>query len=196
MDTPSDSSSLTSNSTCCHVFMSGLRFSLVGLAGFAPWVFGAGKFGSTGALYTACAIPFFLLGGLALYPDVRGRLGLGKTYLLFFVAFFAFAACWCLLYLTVHGKHGEVYGALAGTIALCLILRFTFRQKGGFLEALGVVFTLFTVGYFIGDWLFYKVIPRSHAAWGQLAWGICFGFGFGAGLGWLARNSNDTKTEK
>jgi hypothetical protein len=63
--------------------MAGLRFSIVGLAGFAPWVFGAGKFHSTTILYTACAIPFFALGGLALYPDVRGRLSLGKTYLLF-----------------------------------------------------------------------------------------------------------------
>lgn len=183
------SDSNLSKSTPFTLLMAGLRFSIVGLAGFAPWVFGAGKFSSTATLYTACAVPFFALGGLALYPDVRGRLGLGKTYLLFFAAFFAFTAGWCLVYLSMHGKHGEVFGALIGTAALCLVVRSTFGQKGRFLEALGVVFTLFTVGYFIGDWLFYVAIPHSHAAWGQLAWGICFGFGFGAGLGWLARNS-------
>ncbi len=172
--------------------MAGLRFSIVGLAGFAPWVFGAGRFNSTTSLYLACALPFFALGGLALYPDVRARLSLGKSYLLFFAAFFAFATGWCLIYLTLHGKHGEVFGALLGTTALCLVMRSTFRKKGNFPEALGVAFTLFTIGYFIGDWLFYVVIPSSHAAWGQLAWGICFGFGFGAGLGWLARDSCKT----
>jgi len=177
----------TAKPTTGSVLMAGLRFSIVGLAGFAPWVFGAGKFHSTTILYTACAIPFFALGGLALYPDVRGRLSLGKTYLLFFGAFFAFSAGWCLLYLSMHGKHGEVFGALLGTAALCLVVRSTFAKQGGFLQSLGVVFTLFTVGYFAGDWLFYVVIPHSLASWGQLAWGICFGFGFGAGLGWLAR---------
>lgn len=172
--------------------MSGLRFSIVGLAGFAPWVFGAGKFSTTTSLYTACALPFFALGGLALYPDVRGRLSLGKTYLLFFAAFFVFAAGWCLLYLALHGKHGEVFGALIGTTALCLVVRSAIGSRSNFLEALGVVFTLFTLGYFIGDWLFYKVIPRSFASWGQLAWGISFGFGFGAGLGWLGRDRDDS----
>ena len=182
------SDSNVSKSTPCTILMAGLRFSIVGLAGFAPWVFGAGKFNSIAILYTACAVPFFALGGLALYPDVRERLSLPKTYLLFFGAFFAFAVGWCLIYLNSLDKYGEVFGALLGTAALCLVVRSTFERKGGFLESLGVVFTLFTTGYFAGDWLFYVVFPHSLAAWGQLAWGFCFGFGFGAGLGWLARD--------
>ena len=168
--------------------MAGLRFSIVGLAGFAPWVFGAGKFNSTATLYVACAVPFFALGGLALYPDVRGRLSLAKSYLLFFAAFFAFSAGWCLIYLNSTDKHGEIFGALLGSAALCLVVQSTFERRGKFLEALAVVFTLFSLGYFAGDWLFYVGIPRSLSAWGQLAWGFCFGFGFGAGLGWLARD--------
>lgn len=185
---------ITDKPSVRSILMAGLRFSIVGLAGFAPWVFGAGKFHSTATLYTACAIPFFALGGLALYPDVRGKLGLIKSYLLFFAGFFTFAGAWCLVYLTMHGKHGEVFGALLGTAALCLVIRSAIGKRSRFLEALGVVFTLFTVGYFIGDWLFYKVIPRSFASWGQLSWGVCFGFGFGAGLGWLANDSRGTSS--
>jgi hypothetical protein len=71
------------------------------------------------------------------------------------------------------------------------------NTRGWFIAALAL-FALHTVGYFAGDWSMYEVfVPKARAAGrgtpdyqhymtlAKLSWGLYYGLGFGAGIGWV-----------
>jgi hypothetical protein len=98
-----------------------IGFGVVSLCVFATVAFGERwmyrTLGLSGA-YLAWTIMFVLLGGAVLGSLVVGRWRLPKFYLLYGLAFFAYAAGWVAAYFTLRGVAGEWVGSLAGSVLM------------------------------------------------------------------------------
>lgn len=160
-------------------------FTLVSLAGFAPWVFAGRWFyrnvGELG-LYVVCALVFIATSGLFLHRLIIGAGSLARFYKVFTVAFLAYAAAWTAGWMLLRGHAGSVRsvtGLFLGTVLMALLLAAAFRAREAFLKTAAALFILNTAGYFAGGWL-EGIVPGTT---GRLLWGLCYGIGFGAGLG-------------
>lgn len=176
-----------------------LGFGTVSLAAFSVWAFG-GKWlqahsGETG-LYAACALVFLGLSGLLLHPLVRGPGSLLRFYTIFIPAFLCYAIIWSVAWFLLRFGTGEWLGALAGTIGFVAVVSWRFRNARGFVQTSLVVFVLNSMGYFLGGtsmhWLlgpsgssmFSGLSKPSLIVMAKLAWGLLYGLGFGAGIGY------------
>ncbi|HVY72192.1 MAG TPA: hypothetical protein VHH73_19825 [Verrucomicrobiae bacterium] len=173
-------------------------FTLLSVAGFAPWAI-AGKWlyqhiGETG-LYVVCAAVFIGLSGPLLHGLVIGPGSLGRFYKLFAPAFSAYSVLWITGWMLLRGHPGSVAGLLGGTVAMGWILARTFGAEET-IKIIAALFVLNSLGYFIGGVVEGSVIgmkslaffgdpmsKRSQAVTAKLLWGVCYGAGFGAGLG-------------
>lgn len=162
--------------------MGGLGFSLASLCVFATVAFGERwmyrNLGATGA-YVTWTILFIVLGGTALGSLVVTRWRLPKFYLLFGIAFFAYAAGWCAAYFLLPRAIGEWAGSLAGSILMALVFAFGFGAVRSLLMLSTVLFITNSVGYFVGSAINDAAGDRT----GMLAWGVVYGLFFGAGIG-------------
>ena len=94
------------------------------------------------------------------------------------------------------GHAGSLAGLLAGTALMGLLLTRAFGAGGVRLQVIAALFLLNAAGYFSGGWIHdaWRADPSaplgmalSAAARSKLAmamWGLCYGLGFGAGLGY------------
>lgn len=129
--------------------------------------------------YLAWTGLFILLGGAVLGSLVSGRWRLPRFYLLFALAFFAYAAGWMVAYFTLGGTAGEVAGSLAGSILMALVFAVGFGSLGSTLKLSAVLFVSNFLGYFIGAALFNNLKSTT----GMLLFGVVYGLFFGAGIG-------------
>ena len=119
-----------------------------------------------------------------------------RFYVLFTVAFLAYAACWILAWMSLRGHLGSVIGLLFGTAVMAWMLVWAFDARREFPKVAAVLFVLNAVGYFGGGWVEAEIVRlrtihtfgltfdgRSTLTLAMLAWGVCYGIGFGAGLG-------------
>jgi hypothetical protein len=176
-----------------------LGFTTVSVAGFAPWALGGrvlhDAIGEVG-LYAACAFVFIALSGLLLHRLIIGPGSLVRFYLLFTAAFLGYAACWTLAWMSLRGNLGSVIGLLFGTAVMAWMLVWAFDARRVFLKIAAVLFMLNAVGYFAGGWVEAGIVRlrmihivgltfdrRPMLTLARLAWGVCYGIGFGAGLG-------------
>jgi hypothetical protein len=176
-----------------------LGFTIVSVAGFAPWALGGralhAAVGEVG-MYAVCAFVFVALSGLLLHRLIIGPGSLVRFYVLFTAAFLAYAACWTLAWMTLRGNLGSVTGLLFGTAAMAWMIVYAFDARRDFVKVAAVLFVLNTVGYFAGGWVEAALVRlrtihilgmtlnrRSTLTLAMLAWGVCYGIGFGAGLG-------------
>lgn len=157
-------------------------FGVVSLCVFATVAFGERwmyrNLGLTGA-YLAWTIMFILLGGAVLGSLVVGRWRLPKFYLLYGLAFFAYAAGWTAAYFVLRGVAGEWVGSLAGSILMALVFAKGFGRLGGTLKFSAILFIANSIGYFLGSAL-NDYIRGSN---GMLLWGVAYGLFLGAGIG-------------
>ncbi len=175
-----------------------LGFAVVGVAAFSIWAYGSGWFRSLGGelgMYAAIAIVFLGLSGLILGPLAGG---MGRFYKAFLPAFIIYSVVWCLAWFGLKGRLGEWVGAFAGCMTFGWItLKMLGNTRGWLVGALGL-FALHTAGYFAGDAAMYDVwVPKArtfekgspefqhYMILAKLSWGLFYGLGFGAGLGWL-----------
>lgn len=165
------------------------RFTLVSVAGFSPWVVAGGWFyraaGEAG-LYVACLLAF-LVAALVLLPGLLdGDDRLRRTARWFLPAFTAYAVVWCACWFALGGRTGEWLGALAGGACFVALTAWLLDRPRSLLVAMLVFIIAHAAGYFTGDQA-YRVITASAQpkVFGMLAWGLCYGIGFGAGIGWL-----------
>lgn len=175
-----------------------LGFAVVSVAGFAVWAF-AGMwfhqhFGEAG-LYTACAVVFLGLSGLVLSPLVRGPRSLVRFYKIFVPAFVVYAIAWCAVWFALRFGAGEWVASFAGSAGFVVTAGFGFRNFRGLLPACLVLFILHSAGYFLGDNLMLWLAGPDGArllsglskpqisVTAKLGWGLLYGLGFGAGLG-------------
>lgn len=164
------------------------RFTLVSIAGFAPWVLAGRWFYRTvgeGGLYAACLLAFLGAAVLLLPALLTGERRVRRTALWFLPAFTAYAVVWCACWFGFGGRTGEWTGALIGGAVFVALSVWTLgRPRTLFITTL-VFLAAHTAGYFAGD-LAYRVLGSSASKTiGMLAWGVCYGIGFGAGIGWL-----------
>jgi len=158
-------------------------FGLVSLCVFATvafaerWMFqNLGLFGS----YITWTVLFILLSGVVFGSlVVVDRWRLPKFYLLWAVAFFAYAAAWMIAYFTLGRTMGELIGALAGSILMALVIATGFRTLRSTIKLSAVLFVSNTLGYFLGAALF----DSLSAPTGMLLFGVAYGLFFGAGIG-------------
>src|SRR3569832_847144 len=160
-----------------------IGFGLVSLVVFATVAFGEGwlyqNLGLFGA-YITWIVLFILLSG-AVFGSlvVVDRWRLPKFYLLWAVAFFAYAAAWMIAYFTLGHTTGEFVGALAGSIFMALVLATGFRTLGSLVKLSAVLFVSNALGYFLGAALFNTLSEPT----GMLLFGVVYGLFFGAGIG-------------
>jgi hypothetical protein len=171
----------------------GLGFGLVSLCVFATVAFGESwmyeNLGLTGA-YIAWTALFILLGGGVFGSLVIGRWRLPKFYLLFGLAFLAYAVNWVAAYFVVRGRTGELIGSLAGSLLMGSVLTIglgSARSDGAgvtvrtVLSLSALLFVANSVGYFLGSAINNSLGGRP----GMLLWGTIYGLCLGAGLGVL-----------
>jgi hypothetical protein len=160
----------------------GLGFGLASLCVFATVAFAErwmyARLGLYGA-YLAWTALFVLLGGGALGLLAFGRWRLPRFYLLFGLAFFAYAAGWVGAYFTLRGTAGEWVGSLVGSLLMGCVFALGFGAARSALNLSAVLFVANSVGYFLGSALNDAVGGRA----GMLLWGAAYGLCLGAGLG-------------
>jgi len=159
-----------------------LGFCLASLCVFATVAFAEGwmytQLGLYGA-YAAWTALFILLGGGVLGSLVVGRWRLPRFYVLFGLAFFAYAAGWTAAYFVLRGAAGEWAGALLGSLLMGAVFAAGFGVARSTLNLSAVLFVAHCVGYFVGSMLNNYVGGRA----GMLLWGAVYGLCLGAGLG-------------
>ena len=164
------------------ILIGGIGFGLASLCVFATVAFAERwmyrHLGLTGA-YLAWTVLFILLGGGALSGLVVGPWRWPRFYLLFALAFFAYAAGWTGAYFLLRGAAGEWTGAVAGSLLMGIVLAAGFRAMRSVGLLSGVLFITHTAGYFLGSALYATLQGRI----GMLTWGAVYGICLGAGLG-------------
>ncbi len=156
-------------------------FGAVSVLAYSIWAYRLVP--GTAAMYTAIAVVYLGLAGVALGRLVAGPGGTVRFTGLFAVAFAAYALLWCAGWFGLKGRsNADLYGAAAGLAAVTWLLRRAFGGGGGSPLALfGVLFACHTIGYTLGGDLHGVVRGPT----GRLLWGLGHGLGFGAGLGYV-----------
>jgi hypothetical protein len=174
-------------------------FTLVAIAGFAPWALAGGwlhqVIGELG-MYLACAGVFVALSGPLLYRLVIGPGALVRFAILFTVAYLAYAALWIASWMTLHGNPGSLTGLTAGCIVMGWILCRAFTARGVLVRVAAALLVGNLLGYYGGGYAEALVAGLSvpgvagitnekarPTALAMLSWGACYGIGVGAGLG-------------
>jgi len=164
------------------LLIGGLGFGLASLAVFATVAFAERwmyqRLGLLCAYVTWTGL-FILLGGGALGALVVGRWRLPKFYLLFGIAFFAYAAGWVAAYFAFRGAAGEWIGSLAGSLLMGLAFAAGFGVMRSALKLSAALFVANSIGYFLGSALNNAIGGSA----GMLLWGTAYGLFLGAGLG-------------
>lgn len=157
-------------------------FCLASLLVFATVAFGErwmySNLGMAGA-YVCWTLLFILAGGGVLSRLVIGPGRWARFYVLFSVAFLAYAVGWVGAYFTMLNRAGEWIGSIAGTLLMGLVLASAFGALRSVLKLIAALFVANSAGYFLGDFL----NNTLHGKLGMLSWGVAFGLGLGAGLG-------------
>ena len=168
------------------VIRGGIGFGAASLCVFATVAFGERwlytHLSILGA-YLFWTVLFILLGGAALGSLVVGRWRLPRFFLLYGLAFFAYAVGWVGAYFTVRGKAGEWIGSVVGSILMAMVFAMGFGALRSIIKLAVILFVANSVGYFAGSAL-NDYLGRTT---GMLLWGISYGLCLGAGMGAVIR---------
>jgi hypothetical protein len=190
----------TSRHTAVGAIVRGsIGFAFVSLGGFSVWAFGGrwfeSRIGEVG-MYAVSALVFLVLSGAFLHPLVHGPRPVARFYKAFLPAFVAYAVVWSVAWFSMGFGFGEWIGSLLGTIVFAALLAWSLGSYRSFLLVCLVLFVTHSIGYFLGGELYYwsnkpaaaemfSTLSRSQRAIsGRMLWGLLYGLGFGAGLGY------------
>jgi hypothetical protein len=172
-----------------------LGFGAVSLVAYGVWAFGGKWLGSKlgeGGFYAVMAAVFVGLTGLALHPLVAGPRSFLRFTKVFVPAFLAYAAVWCVFWFKLKFGLGEWLGSLGGCVAFAAVSGALLGGLRSLPLAALVLFVGHSAGYFLGAPICYAQM-RSHPALGMLAWGLLYGLGFGAGIGFAFHSFQKTR---
>ncbi len=167
------------------VIRGALGFGAVSVAAYSVWAFGGKWFarhGGDAAMYPVIAVVFLALSGLVLHPLAGG---VGRFTRAFIPAFVAYAAVWCAAWFLIKKRPGEWVGSLAGSAAFALVAGALLGNLRPWFRATAALAVGHSAGYFLGGELYYA----TRSALGMLGWGLLYGLGFGAGIGYAFRES-------
>ena len=133
------------------------------------------RLGVLGA-YVVWTLAFVLLGGLVLGLVVEGRLL--RFYLLWAIAFFAYAAGWVCAYFMLRGVAGEWLGSLVGSLLMTSVFALGFGASRLIPKMSLLLFVANSAGYFLGSALNDYLGGRP----GMLLWGMIDGLLLGSGI--------------
>lgn len=176
------------------VIRGAVGFTIVSVAGFAPWAL-AGKWLPEIGMYAACAAVFIGLSGLLLHRLIIGPGSLPRFYLLFGVAFLANSVLWTAAWMLLKGDKGSLVGLLAGTAAMGGMIALAFEERRAALPSIAALFVLNTAGYYVGGWV-EGALARTNLTVAMLLWGVFYGLGLGSGLGLAFYFSQKTVRER
>ena len=175
-------------------------FTIVSVAGFMPWAIAGGWLRHHGigeaGMYLACAAIFILASAPLLAGLLAGPRDLKRFMAVFSSAFSAYAACWIVAWMTIHGNAGSIIGLACVTTVMGILLCRTFAATAVLLPVIGALFAGTLIGYYGGGfaeaWVADLATPSllriavekpPPSVWAMLSWGVCYGMGFGAGIG-------------
>jgi hypothetical protein len=160
------------------------RLTIVSIAGFLPWPIIDRWLPAWREmqLYIACTVIFIGLSGVCLHRLIIGPGSLPRFYKLFSLSFIAYAAGWIALWVALRDHTGTIAGGFAGTAAMGAILSLAFAAPRTMPQVIAAIFILHTLGYSAGEWIALKLIV-DHRFTAVILWALCYGLGFGAGLG-------------
>jgi hypothetical protein len=162
------------------VVYGGVSFGVVSVVAYSIWAFRL--LPDAGAMYATIAAVYIGLAGLALSRLVQVPGAWKRFPLLFALGFFVYAACWCAFWFGLRGKmHADLLGSAVGLAGMVIVFQRAFGKTGAFLRLFMVLFAAHSVGYYLGG-EFYGLVRGST---GRLLWGAAHGVGFGAGLGYV-----------
>ncbi|MBV8880692.1 MAG: hypothetical protein JO332_12040, partial [Planctomycetaceae bacterium] len=133
--------------------------------------------------YTVEALVFLALSGLALHRLVPGPNSVIRFLKVFIPAFLAYTAVWCAAWFALRFGKGEWLGSLAGCLAFALVAGKLLGDLKPLPKVWLVLFVGHSAGYFLGGPLHYRSGPDFQVL-GILGWGLLYGLGFGAGIGY------------
>jgi hypothetical protein len=159
-----------------------IGFGLVSLCVFATVAYGERwmyrNLGLLGA-YLTWTVLFIVLSGAVFGSLVVVRWRLPKFFLLFGLAFFAYAVGWMAAYFILRNTLGEWIGSLLGSVLMAVVFAAGFNSLRSLLKLSAVLFVSNSLGYFLGSALYASLgLPT-----GMLLWGVVYGLFFGAGIG-------------
>jgi hypothetical protein len=159
-----------------------IGFGLVSLCVFATVAYGERwmyrNLGLLGA-YLTWTVLFIVPSGAVFGSLVVVRWRLPKFFLLFGLAFFAYAVGWMAAYFILRNTLGEWIGSLLGSVLMAVVFAAGFNSLRSLLKLSAVLFVSNSLGYFVGSALYASLgLPT-----GMLLWGVVYGLFFGAGIG-------------
>ena len=159
-----------------------IGFGLVSLCVFATVAFAERwmyqNLGLWGA-YLTWTVLFVVLSGAVFGSLVVVRWRLPKFFLLFGLAFFAYAVAWVIAYFILRSTAGELFGSLAGSVLMAIVFAAGFGSLRSIVKLSAVLFVSNCLGYFLGSALNNSFGGQT----GMLLWGVAYGLFFGAGIG-------------
>jgi hypothetical protein len=191
-----DSNQSPSNvpSLATSIAIGGIGFGLVSLGVFATVAFAERwmyhNLGLSGA-YLTWTVLFILLSGAVFGQLAVVRWRLPRFYLLFGLAFLAYAAAWIVAYFTLRGVAGEWVGSFAGSVSMAIVIALGFGSLGSVLKLSALLFVSHSLGYFLGSALNNSLGGKP----GMLLWGVAYGLFFGAGIGAALQLVQQQRTE-
>jgi hypothetical protein len=159
-----------------------IGFAVVSFCVFATVAFGERWMYRTLSVlgaYLAWTVLFVLLGGAVFGSLAVVRWRLPRFYLLFALAFFAYAAGWMIAYFTLRDTKGEVVGSLVGSLLMAIVFAAGFGTLRSTLKLSAVLFVSNFLGYFLGA----AILNSLRSQTGMLLFGVVYGLFFGAGIG-------------
>ena len=179
------------------VALGGAGFAAVSLGGFGVWAFGGKWFyqhTGEGGLYLASTVVFLALSGLLLHPLVDGPRRVRKFYRVFIPAFLGYAFAWSICWFIGRFGKGEWFGSLAGAAVFAWIAGHMLGSTRAIGKVTLALFLTHSAGYFLGGKLyaagahppaFVSFLSKEQIGLAaRLLWGLCYGLGFGAGIGY------------
>jgi hypothetical protein len=165
-----------------------LGFTVVSVAGFAPWALAERLLqravGEAG-MYAACAVTFIGLSGPLLHRLIVGPGSLPRFYKLFGLSFALYSAAWIAAWMGLHRANADAAGLLglfAGTLLMGGTIAWAFDERGAAPASIAALFMLNAIGYFAGGRV-EAALAKTSLPVAMLSWGVCYGIGLGAGLG-------------
>lgn len=176
-----------------------IGFTVLSVAGFVPWAVTGRELsrlvGEVG-MYVVCAAVFIGLSGPLLHRLILGPGSLGRFYKVFAITFTVNSGLWIAGWMALRGHPGSLAGLFAGTAAMGWLLTRAFDAPRAVVKVIAALFIMNSLGYFIGGVVEGSLVglkelsfagvalnQSSRVLLAKLLWGVCYGLGFGAGLG-------------
>src|SRR3954466_3970017 len=181
-----------------HAILNGAwRFAFVSVLAFGFWAIQPKilpKSYGEPATFVGCLIAFALFAEIFLVALVHQPNARRKFNGSFIPAFVIYAAVWSASWFALHLRAREWIGSALACAAFAAILQWRLGAREGLCRVILLLIITHTLGYYLGGKVFYMARhpPELIASWpkeniwtlAKLMWGLCYGLGFGAGIGY------------